>query len=59
MEDYRDIIKEWRQRPNEKYGGYHLADRPAADPELTETGPRTPPENIGGVSGFRSVCPRK
>ena len=42
MEDYRDIIKEWRQRPNEKYGGYHLADRPAADPELTETGPRTP-----------------
>ena len=59
MEDYRDIIKEWRQRPNEKYGGYHLADRPAADPELTETGPRTPAGNIGGVSGFRSVCPRK
>lgn len=42
MEDYREIIKEWRQRPNETYGGYHLADRPAPDPELTETGPRTP-----------------
>ena len=40
MEDYREIIKEWRQRLNENYGGYHLVDRPAPDPELTETGPR-------------------
>ena len=42
MEDYRDISKEWRQRAKENFGGYHLADRPVHDPELTETGPRTP-----------------
>ncbi|GIR94032.1 MAG: hypothetical protein CM15mP95_0520 [Alphaproteobacteria bacterium] len=58
MEDYRDIIKEWRQRPNENtvlsFG------RPSCSrPELTETGPRTPAGEYWGVSGFRSVCPRK
>ena len=59
MEDYREIIKEWRQRPNENYGGYHLADRPAQIRSSLRRvrGPRL--ENIGAVSGFPFACPRK
>ena len=56
MEDYRDISKEWRQRAKENFGGYHLADRPVHDPELTETGPEHLGVNIGVASGFPFAC---